>query len=143
MKEKGFTLIELLVVMAVLVVLAAGSFVLINPLKRINQAKDATVKSDVGQLVRLVQANYTTNQKFPATLDELVTGGEVKKLPMPSGGGSYGYVTSTTCVVNNCEAALWGPLNDVSTTTYHCWDSTNNAFKNATALPTAESPTCP
>lgn len=139
----GFTLIELLVVIAVIAVLAAGTFAIINPLKRINQAKDATVKSDVGQLVRLVQANYTTNQKYPSSLTELETSGEIKKLPTPPGGGSYGYIISTTCVVNNCEAALWGPLNDVSTTTYHCWDSTNNTFKNSTALPTAASPTCP
>lgn len=143
MKAKGFTLIELLVVIAVMAVLAAGTFALINPLKRINQAKDATVKSDVGQLVRLLQAHFTSNQQYPTTLDELVTGGEVKKLPTLSGGGNYGYVTSSPCAVNTCEVAVWGQLNDVSTTTYHCWDSTNNAFKNSTSTSTAASPTCP
>ena len=145
--QKGFTLIELLVVIAVLGVLAAGVLTAINPLKRINQAKDSQVKSDVGQLVQALQASYTQNQLYPASTGALQASGDLKSIPVPPTGGfgglsAYGYVRSTTCDASSCSAAVWGPMFDSST--YYCWDSTNNKFKpTSTTEPTADSPTCP
>ncbi len=90
MREKlGFTLIELLVVIAVLGVLAGGIFVAINPLKRINQANDAKIKSDVGQIANASQAYFVTNQKYPTTVGDLVLSGDLKTEPKKPDGSSY------------------------------------------------------
>ena len=54
--HKGFTLIELLVVIAVLGVLAVVLLVAIDPIEKINQASDAGVKTNVGQVANAVTA---------------------------------------------------------------------------------------
>lgn len=66
--KKGFTLIELLVVIAVLGVLAAGVFVAINPLKRIQDARNAQRKMDLGQIANALEAYYVSHGgKYPST----------------------------------------------------------------------------
>ncbi len=81
-RKLGFTLIELLVVITVLGILAGGVLVAINPLKRINQAKDTKVKSDIGQIANAMQAYYTFHQYYPATLQELQDSGDLKTIPL-------------------------------------------------------------
>ena len=39
--KKGFTLIELIIVVAIIALLAAATFVAVNPAKRIGEANDA------------------------------------------------------------------------------------------------------
>ncbi len=152
-KSKGFTLIELLVVIAVLGVLAAAVVAAINPIKKINQAKDSTLKSDMSQLVNALQANVTANNgAYPAAgtppLQPLVTSQELKSLPKQPNGSDYNYDRSTgtactTAPYTGCEAVVWGSLSDVSTTTYYCWDSTNNGYTTTTVAPTIDAtPTC-
>lgn len=91
----GFTLIELLVVIAILGVLLVGSIVAINPVQKINQAKDATGKAAVDQVVSALQSWSTQNDgKYPTaaqwTANILVTSGELKALPTgPSGALTY------------------------------------------------------
>ena len=47
MNKKGFTLIELIIVVAIIALLAAATFVAVNPAKRIGEAQDAQRWSDV------------------------------------------------------------------------------------------------
>ncbi len=80
--NKGFTLIELLVVIAVLGILAAVVLVAINPTARMNDAKDAGLKNDVGQIALAVESCYTKNEgsyATCATIAELA----------PAGGAGY------------------------------------------------------
>ncbi len=66
--RKGFTLIELLVVIAVLGVLAAGVFTAINPLKRIQQARNAQRKMDLGQIANALETYAVSHGgKYPNT----------------------------------------------------------------------------
>jgi prepilin-type N-terminal cleavage/methylation domain-containing protein len=44
---KGFTLIELIIVIAVIALLAAATFVAVDPAKRIGMARDAQRWSDI------------------------------------------------------------------------------------------------
>ena len=47
MNRKGFTLIELIIVIAIIALLAAATFVAVDPAKRIGEARDAQRWSDV------------------------------------------------------------------------------------------------
>lgn len=98
--DAGFTLIELLIVIAILGVLAAGVLVAINPVQKINQANDANMKSNVGQIATALQAYYTSSstQVYPAGTDmtglNLLTPDELKVIPAAPAGYTYSYSTS-------------------------------------------------
>ena len=144
--SKGFTLIELLVVIAVIGVLAVALSAAINPIAKINSAKDSTVKSDMGQLVNALQAYYTGQSvsAYPAGLSTLTTN-ELKTLPKQQGGGlgpctasaDYGYTSDSAN-----KAAVWGCLFTTGGTTYWCWDSTNGKIKSTNTAPASPSYTC-
>ena len=95
--QKGFTLIELLIVIAILGVLAAGVLVAIDPVDKINSANDAKVQNDVSGAGRASEAYVTTHNGFyPATLQNLVDAGQLKRLPVaPSGYDPYAVVNMT------------------------------------------------
>ena len=141
--SKGFTLIELLLVIAVLGVLAAAVLTAINPIAKINAAKDATMKSDISQLANAISAYYINAAArgavtYPVTLSDLIPS-ELKTTPKQQSGtsgcidlsgnhgagGQYCYNgTSTTAV-------LWAPLFS-DTTKIYCWDSGIGTFKTTT-----------
>ena len=150
---KGFTLIELLVVIAVLGVLVVAVLAAINPAAKINQAKDATMKSDMGQLVNALQAYYTGtgNQVYPATLATLTsaTPPELKSLPQQQA-GNLGCVTAPGAdVTSYCytgvagqNVAVWGTLFSPAARSFYCWDSTNGVYKTSVAAVAGQT-TCP
>lgn len=141
-RSKGFTLIELLVVIAVLGVLAAAVVAAINPVQKIDSAKNANIKSDISQIANALQAYYTARStpSYPAALIDL-TPNELKTVPTPPGGGSYEYtITPAACTTagNTCtNIALSEPIAG-STTDVWCWrSSTGIASQVATASCTA------
>ena len=144
--QKGFTLIELLIVIAILGVISAAVIAAINPAKRINQANDGSLKSDIGSIATAMQSYYTLNQFYPATVVALVTSGDMKTEPKipPAKTTSYTVtrsagVTCTTAPYTNCEVAVSGALNDPATVgNVWCWrSSTNIASEVAAAACTA------
>lgn len=149
--SKGFTLIELLIVIAIIGILAAVILVAINPVAKINSAKDSTVKSDMSQLVNAIAVYYTNSATagpitYPLSLGALVPN-ELKATPKqqsgatsctdgtgPHGAGAdycYNGATST--------AVLWGILTSGSA---YCWDSTLGTFKTTT-VPVVAATACP
>lgn len=141
--SRGFTLIELLIVIAILGILSGGVFIAINPLKRINQAKDSKIKNDVGQLAQALQAYYTTSQYYPTALSDLVTSGDLKITPT-----GYSYYRNSNCATSpytGCEAVVYATLNDpVATGNVWCWRSATNVASEVSSAggppPTACSP---
>ncbi|GEM_PF-2196820 len=140
-KSYGFTLIELLVVIAVLGILAAGVLTAINPMKRIGQADDSRIKSDVGQIAQALQAYYTTNQSYPAAIADLITSGDLKTEPKTPAETSYTYgkePTTCTTEAKNCQevtvsAVLAQPT--VSGAVLWCWRSLINKADETAAPP--------
>ncbi len=54
MFKKGFTLIELIIVVAIIALLAAATFVAVNPAKRIGEAQDSQRWSDVTAIAEAI-----------------------------------------------------------------------------------------
>jgi general secretion pathway protein G len=74
-RRRGFTLIEILVVIAILAVIGSVAAV-----KYMAYLKDAAVKTagiKLRELEKTVELYYSQHQKYPETLDELVTPQEV------------------------------------------------------------------
>lgn len=141
---RGFTLIELLIVIAILGILAAAVLVAANPGKRTKQAKDATRKSDVGQIATALQAYYTTPGQgaYPGDagcgtgsgFDTLTSQGDLKQIPR--GPGIAGAAEDYCLGLNgdSTEAAVYGTLEDPTSgagTWLWCWRSTSG---NATEI---------
>lgn len=149
--SKGFTLIELLIVIAVLGILAAGVLVAINPVAKINSAKDSTTKSDMSQLANAIAASYTGSNgaTYPTTLAALVPG-ELKATPKQQAGAtsctdSAGAKSAGADYCYNGAvgtAVLWAMLPSAPTTVY-CWDSTLGAFKTTATVPGVGATACP
>lgn len=53
-RMRGFTLVEILIVIAILAVLAVVTFVVINPVERLNAAKDQTRREDVNSILQAI-----------------------------------------------------------------------------------------
>jgi prepilin-type N-terminal cleavage/methylation domain-containing protein len=127
--RKGFTLIELLIVIAILGVMAAAVLAAINPITKINQAKDSNIKSDVSAISNAMQAYYTgiagggTNPSYPAALSSLAPN-ELKVAPAAA------YLLATapaSCTSATCtSAAVYATLAS-DTTKVWCWKSDGTA----------------
>lgn len=134
---KGFTLIELLVVIAVLGVLAAAIIAAINPITKINQAKDSNIKNEIAQLSGALQAYYTgggATATYPLSLAAL-TVNELKALPSSA---TWVYATAPTgctgLAASLCtSASVYGTLNITTAGAAWCWRSNGSAPLATTA----------
>jgi len=77
--ERGFTLIELLVVAAILIVLAGVGLAQYKNGK--TRASEAVLKTDLFQMRDAIDQYYADKAQWPGTLDELVSGGYLRKVP--------------------------------------------------------------
>jgi general secretion pathway protein G len=70
-RSRGFTLIELLVVMTIAVILAGVGMTLYG--SSVTRAKETALAEDLFQMRKAIDEYYADKQKYPATLDALVT----------------------------------------------------------------------
>lgn len=70
-KCKGFTLIELLIVMTIAVILAGVGLTLYGT--SVTRAKEAALLEDLFQMRKAIDEYYADKQKYPASLDALVS----------------------------------------------------------------------
>lgn len=75
----GFTLIELLVVTALIVVLA--SLALVGYQNSIVRAREAVLKEDLFRMRDAIDQYYADKNKWPQSLQDLVTDGYVREVP--------------------------------------------------------------
>ena len=79
-KSRGFTLIELMIVISILLILIAIAIPAYN--RSITRARESVLRQDLFQLRSLISQYTLDKQKAPQALDDLVTAGYLKKLPV-------------------------------------------------------------
>jgi general secretion pathway protein G len=78
-KNAGFTLIELLTVMVIIIVLASvGLAVYANSVR---YAREAALKQNLTEMRKAIDAYYADKQKYPPSLEDLVTEKYLRKIP--------------------------------------------------------------
>jgi general secretion pathway protein G len=76
----GFTLIELMIVMAIIVILAGIATALyVNSIQR---SKEAVLKSDLFRMRDAIDQYYADKNKYPASLDALVSEKYLRTVPV-------------------------------------------------------------
>jgi general secretion pathway protein G len=70
-RSTGFTLVELLIVMTIIVVLASVGLGLYGT--SVTRAKEAALMEDLFQMRKAIDEYYADKQKYPASLDVLVS----------------------------------------------------------------------
>jgi general secretion pathway protein G len=76
---RGFTMIELMVVMALIVILATIGMTQYR--QSIQFTKEAVLKDDLFKMRDAIDQYYADKNKYPAALEDLVTGGYMRALP--------------------------------------------------------------
>jgi len=77
--EGGFTLIELLVVLALISLLA--SMAVVQYRNSIQRTQESVLKTDLFRMRDAIDQYYADKNKYPSSLDELVTAGYLRKIP--------------------------------------------------------------
>jgi prepilin-type N-terminal cleavage/methylation domain-containing protein len=129
-QQRGFTLIELLVVIAVLGVMSAALVAAINPLAKINQAKDSQIKSDISAVANAMQAYYTAqgingSPAYPTSVTALVTANELKAEPRTPDKDVYSVTTKSVGTVVT-SVAVYATLKSNNSLVW-CWKSDGSA----------------
>jgi general secretion pathway protein G len=70
-RNRGFTLLELLVVMAIVVILAGVGMALYGT--SVTRAKETALAEDLFQMRKAIDEYYADKQKYPPSLDALVS----------------------------------------------------------------------
>src|SRR5262245_38396131 len=77
--QRGFTLIEILVVMVIITILAGISVAMYG--HGIDQAQEATLKTDLKEMREAIDAYHADKNKWPPSLDALVTEKYIRQVP--------------------------------------------------------------
>jgi len=79
-RADGFTLVELMIVMAIIVILAGMATALyVNSIQR---SKEAVLKSDLFRMRDAIDQYYADKNKYPASLDALVSEKYLRTVPV-------------------------------------------------------------
>ena len=78
-RQNGFTLIELLIVIALITILATMGVVQYK--NSINSTKEAVLSTDLFRMRDAIDQYYADKNKYPTSLDALVSDGYMRKIP--------------------------------------------------------------
>jgi general secretion pathway protein G len=78
--EAGFTLLEMVMVMTIIVVLAVIGITSYQQVQL--KAKETLLKQDLKEMRKLIDQYGADREKLPATLDDLVTNGYMREVPV-------------------------------------------------------------
>ena len=130
--KKGFTIIELLVVIAIIGLLASVVLVGLGGARR--SGRDAKRIADLRQIQVGLEAYFTKNGVYPATLSVLTTAGVgVSVVPNDPAGAAYGYGVASPATTYTLSAQLEDAGNQALNNDI---DGTSNTLNCGTAGPT-------
>jgi general secretion pathway protein G len=108
-RSKGFTLIELLVVMTIAVILASIGMTLYGT--SVVRAREAALTEDLFQMRKAIDEYYADKQKYPASLDTLVSDKylrEIKPDPFTNAVDTWQTTMSEPDAANpSAETGIW------------------------------------
>lgn len=78
--QRGFTLIEILVVMVIITILAGISVAMYGG--SVPRAKEAVLKENLHEMREAIDAYHADKNKWPPTLDALVTEKYIREVPI-------------------------------------------------------------
>ena len=78
-RDAGFTLMEIMIVMALIVTLAGVGLSLYG--NSVTRAKEATLKEDLFRMRDAIDQYYADKNKYPSSLQSLVSDGYLRALP--------------------------------------------------------------
>jgi general secretion pathway protein G len=127
--ESGFTLLELMIVMIIIATLAAIAIPAYT--RNVQAAKEAVLKADL-RFLRDAIGSYTVDkQKAPQSLDDLVTAGYLKAIPVdPFTKRNDTWTTSQSDTLSSVDQTDSGGIDDVHSgaqmtgfdgTSYNTW----------------------
>jgi len=109
MKRQGFTLIELIIVIAIIALLAAATFVAVDPAKRIGNANDAQRWEDI---TAIADAYYTyvvdNNGSYVTTTDDGTTYWIGTQVAATSGGATCPATSTAISDFVNLDGLITG-----------------------------------
>src|ERR671926_1298664 len=79
-KTAGFTLLELMIVISIIIILAA--ITLPQYQKTVMQTREAVLKDDLRKMRTLIDQFAADKQRLPQSLDELVSAGYMREIPV-------------------------------------------------------------
>ncbi len=89
----GFTLLELMIVISIIIILAA--IALPQYQKTIMHARETVLRDDLFKMRSLLDQYAADKGKLPQSLDDLVTGGYMRELPVDPITGQKDWTTTT------------------------------------------------
>lgn len=108
-RSRGFTLIELLIVMTIAVILAGVGLTLYGT--SVTRAKEAALNEDLFQMRKAIDEYYADKQKYPPSLDALVSDKylrEIKPDPFTMSVDSWQTTMSEPDAANpSAETGIW------------------------------------
>ena len=78
--QRGFTLIEVLVVMVIITILAGVSVAMYG--NSMTRAREAVLKEDLKEMREAIDAYHSDKNKWPPTLDALVSEKYIREVPV-------------------------------------------------------------
>jgi general secretion pathway protein G len=79
-RREGFTLIELMIVMVIIVLLASIGLAIYG--NSVRNSRETVLKADLVEMRKAIDAYYADKQKYPATLEALVTDHYLRAIPV-------------------------------------------------------------
>lgn len=79
MNNRGFTLIEVLIVVTLIVILAGISLPMYQ--NSVRRSQEAVLKEDLWRMRDVIQQYYADKNKWPASLQDLVSEGYLREVP--------------------------------------------------------------
>lgn len=107
----GFTLIELMVVVAIILILAGMAAVRYT--QSIQRSKEAALHHDLSVLRNAIDQYTLDKEQAPQSLDDLVSAGYLREIPVDPITGAKDWVTESSDVLESPDEASGGGINDV------------------------------